>query len=176
MSEPFAAWVGGDSPAPEGRDGRWAACRSLFGALVAGVYDGAPSSTEARRLCLALLGSFTALERDGRAGGASVEQRLEEVLRVVGEATGEPYKPSVQRAKQLLREAGYPGLASRVGALSKGRNTSAHPDDFLVQDIHRALGNGAGLVLTRSEAAFGDIHDTLMLTNVAHSGCSGVCH
>ena len=65
---------------------------------------------------------------------------LEQVLALVGRSAGVPM--SVQAAKAQLRARGGQGaaLASRVGRLSKGRNSCSHPDVRLLGDIEALLG------------------------------------
>ncbi len=49
----------------------------------------------------------------------------------------------VPRAKVALREAGRPDLAARLGRLSKGRNSAAHPDYGLVFEVRSLRGSAA---------------------------------
>ena len=66
---------------------------------------------------------------------------LEEALHAVSLGLGGGAKLNVSQAKLLLRQHGAAGLASRLGRLSKARNTHAHPDVGLLEAIHQ-LGVG----------------------------------
>ncbi|CAK0861129.1 unnamed protein product [Prorocentrum cordatum] len=64
---------------------------------------------------------------------------MEVLLREVQACAGLAAKPSVSEAKALLRGRGAAALASRLGKVSKLRNTAGHPDVLLCQDIHEAF-------------------------------------
>lgn len=68
----------------------------------------------------------------------AVISELQHILSVIAEAGGVP-RMNVTEAKAWLRARGHAGLASRVGKLSKVRNSCAHPDTCLVDDIMRVL-------------------------------------
>jgi len=74
-------------------------------------------------------------------GGDRLLLSMEEVLQAVGSAAGRGGKPSLTAAKELLKQEGPQGsaLASRVGRLSKARNTAGHPDLGLIKDIYTLL-------------------------------------
>ena len=62
----------------------------------------------------------------------STLRNYERYLEIVGEEASLAQKPSVTKAKELLRTWGDEGkrLASKLGSFSKGRNWCAHPEDF----------------------------------------------
>ena len=55
-------------------------------------------------------------------------------------------KISVPRAKNILRELGAQDLASALGRASKGRNSAAHPDWWLLNKVKALRGGVAGEV------------------------------
>ena len=81
-------------------------------------------------------------EGDSGDHGGELQEKLEETLHVIGISAGLVTKPSVTTAKALLRDRGPEGLpiASRLGRLSKARNTAGHPDTELKRDIEQFFG------------------------------------
>ena len=99
-------------------------------ALIRGVYAGAPSAVEARRICQALVGSAWSAERGLRSEPAlgDAEHELEQVLACIKAAAAIPGVVKVQQAKAWLRSHGERGhkAASQLSKLSSGRNAQCH--------------------------------------------------
>ena len=68
-----------------------------------------------------------------------VETRLEETLATIALAPGVQGRMSVPKALQWLRSTGGKKLASRLSAMSKGRNSFAHPDVRFCDVLHQHL-------------------------------------
>ncbi|CAK0789658.1 unnamed protein product [Prorocentrum cordatum] len=63
---------------------------------------------------------------------------LENVLRTIGSEAGLAGEPTITKAKSELGPRGK-ALASKMGRLSKARNSEAHPETALVNDIRAAF-------------------------------------
>ena len=82
-------------------------------------------------------------EQDAANSINAMEQLLADIKPLIGKSCAQ--RANVSEVKTLLRGKGADGtkLASRVGKLSKMRNTNAHPDVGLIEDIRALLANGA---------------------------------
>ncbi|CAK0834192.1 unnamed protein product, partial [Prorocentrum cordatum] len=76
----------------------------------------------------------------GGAGGGLLSL-VEDALWAIGRAAGLEGKPTLTEAKSRLREVGPEGaaLASRLGRLSRARNSAGHPDVGLARDVAAAF-------------------------------------
>ena len=93
---------------------------------------------ERRWLCNAAVGRAQCVgSRPAVAASSDACADLESILDGLGRAAALPAKPGLAVAKRLLRGRGAKGeaLARRLGRMSKGRNTAAHPDVGLERDI-----------------------------------------
>ena len=107
------------------------------------IYDSGIPVGEQRRLGRFLVGTaWQGRARSPRQLGADAILHLEEALAVVGHVGQFQSKPSITAAKAWLRTMGKPGedIASRIGRLSRIRNTASHPDTALIEDIRRLGG------------------------------------
>ena len=98
------------------------------------IYETKLSAAERRRLG----GRAIALALHGSAAeqGTAPSVIFEEVLDQAGSALGLPAKADVGLTKAKLRATGAPGLAARVGRLSRARNVQVH-DTTLPDQVRR---------------------------------------
>ena len=90
----------------------------LVASLIRGVYVGAPSALEARRISQALVGTAWSAERGLRSELAlgDAEHELEQILACIKAAAAIPGVVKVQQAKEWLRSHGERGYKNRVTA------------------------------------------------------------
>ena len=117
----------------------------LLAALIKGVYMGAPSVLEARKVAQALVGTAWHAERaNGRpaqapSGGTDFEATLTALSRLAERSQ----KFKAEGAKAWLRSFGKAGskLASRLGNQSKLRNGRTHGDDMFIDEVEALVRN-----------------------------------
>ena len=105
----------------------------------------------------------------------SPQYRYEEVLAAAGQAMGLEGKPSVQMVKAALRAYGVLGhqLASRLGKLSKCRNSASHVDTTLLCDVVKTLSeqnSSSGDTFEQEESV--SMHD--VIDGIIDAGRAGV--
>ena len=111
----------------------------LMASLVKGIYAGAPSQVEARKIAQALAGAAWCAER-GRPVASAVSRNdlLESTLTALSRVAGCDDKFRIEGAKRWLRDGfGEEGrkIAGRLGKLSKARNSETHPDDMIIDEV-----------------------------------------
>ena len=115
------------------------------------IFAAAIPRAEQRRLAglavqVALRRQPEALDKEAKPATHSSEGPLidiERILTLLGDGVS---KAGLGAAKRELRERGGVVLAARLGRLSRVRNSCAHPDVALYNDIVQVLARGAGLV------------------------------
>ena len=112
----------------------------LMASLVKGIYAGAPNQVEARKIAQALAGAAWCAER-GRPVASSVSRNdlLESTLTAISRLAGRADKFRIEEAKRWLRDGfGEEGrkFASRLGKLSKVRNSETHSDDMIIDEVN----------------------------------------
>ncbi|CAK0789800.1 unnamed protein product, partial [Prorocentrum cordatum] len=120
------------------------AAQAAFGAAMAILASGCSARQSAFLLTAVARG--TAFGGCGKKDveGAGISLVLqEEVLVAVQRGLGLASKPSLSKAKEFLRARGGQALASRLGRVSKIRNSSAHLDVGLPGDVDLFLSDGS---------------------------------
>jgi len=125
---------------------------AVLGSMLSGVYAGAPSLSEGRRLAFGLLGIAWNAERghaprSSPAPALGAIDDLDDVLAVVKECSNLPGVIGVSDAKEWLRSYGARGVraASLVGKLSRGRNVQSHPLRLqLLAEVRQLASDGGG--------------------------------
>jgi hypothetical protein len=114
--------------------------QAAFGAVLATL--AAPSSGKLMTACVtaaargAMQGATTAKQADCCTdSGSAIFDLMEQILVAVADLEGSTSKVGVSRCKAILRDLGRPELASALGRMTKGRNSTAHPDWGLLKEV-----------------------------------------
>ena len=122
--------------------------QAAFGAVLATL--AAPSSGKLVTACVtaaargAMQGVASAKQGDcDKDGGSAIFDLMEKILVAIADLDGSSSKVGVSRGKAILRDHGRPELASALGRMTKGRNSTAHPDWGLLKEVQALKANGS---------------------------------
>ncbi|CAK0819075.1 unnamed protein product [Prorocentrum cordatum] len=118
--------------------------QAVFGAAHAGMELGLSAKAMGNLVAAAARGALQGVSAISVAHVEAFEtgstlDKLEEALHAVKKGVGMEATPSALEAKQQFRQLGKSELASKLGKLSKIRNTIGHPPAGLVCDIAQAF-------------------------------------